>query len=104
VKPSKENAAEENREYMIPRTFKKYCSKEYQLKKIKPLDQPRLITAYVVTPLRPTFAIYDQGGAIVAEFHPGGYAQCKNETFRPIFERMVDEIEESAKKTIRNYK
>lgn len=103
VRSPKEQVAEENREYMIPKTFEKYCSNNFQLKRINPLDQPRLNSAYVMTPLRPTYAIYDQEGEVVAEFHPNGYAHCKADTFRPIFEKMVDDIEKAAKRVIQKY-
>jgi hypothetical protein len=103
VKPPKEEAAEENREYMIPVTFKRYCGKNYQLKKIRVKDYPQLTVTYLVGPRHPTFAIYDKNGVVVAEFHPNGYANCKSDSFRSTFEKMVGDIEESAQKIIQKY-
>jgi hypothetical protein len=103
VKSAKDEAAEENREYMIPRTFEKYCTDNFQIKKIRAQDHPQLTIAYLVGPRRPTYAIYDQNGAVVAEFHPNGYANCKIDDFRPTFEKMVNDIEESAQRVSRKY-
>jgi hypothetical protein len=103
LKPPKEEAAEENREYMIIKTFEKYCGKKYALKKINAQDYSQLTIAYLVGPRRPTFAIYNDSGEFIAEFHPNGYAYCKSDTFRSTFEKMVFDIEESAQRVIQKY-
>ena len=103
VKPQKEQATEENREYMIPKTFEKYCGKDFELKRIRARDYPQLTVAYLIGPRRPTFAIYDDSGEVVAEFHSNGYANCKIDSFKSTFEKMVEDIEESAQKVARKY-
>ena len=104
VKPQKNQATEENREYMIPKTFEKYCGKDFELRKIRAQDYPQLTVAYLVGPRRPTFAIYNNSGEIVAEFHPNGVYSCKTASFRPTFEKMVEDIEKSAQRIARKYK
>jgi hypothetical protein len=103
VKPQKDQATEENREYMIPRTFEKYCGKDFELRKIRVKDYPQLTVAYLVGPRRPTFAIYDDSGEVVAEFHPNGIYSCKTASFRPTFDKMVEDIEKSAQIIARKY-
>lgn len=103
VKPAKDIAVEENREFMIPKTFEKYCGKDFELKRIRAKDYPQLTVAYLVGPRRPTFAIYDDCGDVVAEFHPNGYSNCKTDSFRTTFEKMVEDIEESAQKITLKY-
>ena len=103
MKPAKDEAAEENREYMIPKTFEKYCNNDYQIKRIRPQDYPQLTVAYLIGPRRPTYAIYDKNGEVVAEFRPNGYANCKMDAFRSTFEKMVNDIEESAQRITKKY-
>lgn len=88
---------------MIPKTFEKYCGKDFELKQIRAKDYPQLTVAYLVGPRRPTFAIYDAGGEVVAEFHPNGYANCKIDSFRSTFEKMVEDIEEAAQEIIKKF-
>jgi hypothetical protein len=90
VKHPKYQAMDNAREYAIPCVFEKFCTKEYQLKRIEPYisDKPR------AGPIpRPTFEIYNKEEKIVAQFFPNGYAECKDSTFQPIFNKMVKEIE-----------
>lgn len=100
VKHPKYQAMDNAREYAIPRVFEEYASAEYQLKRIEPYipDEPR------PGPIpRPTFEVYNNDGVMVAQFYPNGYADCKHDAFKPIYDRMVKEIEEAAQRGLKEF-
>ena len=100
VKHPKYQAMDNARQHAIPRAFEEYTNEEYTLKRIEPYisDEPR------AGPIpRPTFEVYNKDGKMVAQFYPNGYADCKHEEFRQIFDRMVKAIETAAQRGLKEF-
>lgn len=100
VKHPKYQAMDNAREYAIPCAFEEYAGSEYTLKRIEPYipDEPR------PGPVpRPTFEVFNKDGEMVAKFYPNGYADCKLDAFRPIYDRMLKAIEEAAQRGLKEF-
>ncbi len=70
------------------------------MKKIEPREPKERIPG----PLpRPTFQVLDTKGNLAAFFHPSGHAECRDESFRAIFDRMQRNIERAANKALDDF-
>ncbi|MBD3406364.1 MAG: hypothetical protein GF411_09660 [Candidatus Lokiarchaeota archaeon] len=98
VKHPKYQAMDDARQSEIPRAFEKYCPEEYELDIIQPKRDPR------PGPIpRPTFRVLDSDGHLLAHFHPNGYSECHNDSFKDIYEKMKVMIEKAAKRGYEEY-
>ncbi len=100
VKPPRFQAMDNARQREIPVAFEKFKTAQFQMKKIEPKELEEKIPG----PLpRPTFQILDSDGKLVAFFHPHGYGECKEESFKPIFDKMFKAIKRAANKALKEY-
>lgn len=82
----------------IPMAFEKFCEKNYSLEEQIPegidesSEDPRVKTL---------FHVFNEEKEKVATFNPNGEFQCLKDSFKPIFDRMVQDIEYAAYKAKR---
>jgi hypothetical protein len=100
VKPPQYEAMDYARQEEIPEAFKKYSTKEYKLKKIEPRKDAEPMPGPIP---RPYFEVFDKRGKLNAQFYPNGHSKCLEEKFKPIYEKIVESIEEAAQKRLQEY-
>ncbi len=100
VKHPRYQAMDNARQSEIPRAFAKYCGKEFEIKRIEPVREKDPKPGPIP---RPTFQILNASGTLVAHFHPNGYSECHDESFRNIYEKMKDAIEKAAQRALEEY-
>jgi hypothetical protein len=100
VKHPRYQAMDNARQHEIPVAFDRHNTGKFRMKKIEPREPKERIPG----PLpRPTFQVLEKNGNLVAFFHPNGHAECRNASFRVIFDKMQRDIEEAASETLDNF-
>ncbi|MFX1294243.1 MAG: hypothetical protein ACFFD2_05220 [Promethearchaeota archaeon] len=100
VKHPKYQAMDNARQSEIPSAFEEYATDEYKLKIIEPQTTSKPVAGPIP---RPHFEIFDKNKKLVAQFYSNGRSECLDETFRPIYEKMVDAIEQAAQKALQEF-
>lgn len=79
----------------IPMAFEKFCEKSYSLKEEIPegIDETSE-DARVKT----IFHVFNEKKEKIATFNPSGEFQCLKDSFKPIFDRMVEDLDYAAYK------
>lgn len=97
VKHPRYQAMDNARQHEIPIAFERHKTRDFRMKKIEPRESKERIPG----PLpRPTFQVLDKKENLAAFFHPSGHAECRDESFRAIFDRMQRDIERAASKAL----
>lgn len=94
VEPPKLQVQFDAREKIIPILFDKYCNDTYKFVTVPATVEKDPKPGPIK---RPTFHIRDESGELIAHFNPWGAAACYNEEFKPIFDKMVEEINQAVK-------
>jgi hypothetical protein len=100
VEPPRLRVQFDAREKIIPILFDKHCKSKYQLEIIPPKKERDSKPGPIQ---RPTFRVLDESGELVAFFNPWGKAECYKEEFKHFFEKMVKEIETTAKDALEEF-
>jgi len=93
VEPPRLQVQFDAREKIIPILFEKYCKETYKFVTIPPTVEknPR------PGPIR------DESGELLAFFNPWGATSCYKEDFKPIYDKMVEEINQAAKDALEEF-
>ncbi|MGY5852420.1 MAG: hypothetical protein RTU92_02510 [Candidatus Thorarchaeota archaeon] len=100
VKHPRYQAMDDARQEEFPRVFKEICEGEYVLEVIP----PRIPKDPIPGPRpRPTFRILDKKGKLVAHFHPNGYSECHEDSFKETHDRISESLEKIAQDALKRY-
>ncbi|HUU79285.1 MAG TPA: hypothetical protein VMX55_13145 [candidate division Zixibacteria bacterium] len=100
VEPPRLQAQFDARQKIIPILFEKYCKENYKLEIIPPKKEKDPKPGPIA---RPTFRVLDSSGELVAFFNPWGNAECYKDKFKELYEKLVREIEKTAKDALRDF-
>ena len=100
VEPPRLQVQFDARQKMIPIIFEKYCKEKYLLEIIPPKKEKDPKPGPIQ---RPTFRVLNELGELYAFFNPWGNAECYKEEFKPLFDKIIIEIEKATKEALRNF-
>lgn len=100
VEPPRLRVQFDAREKIIPILFEKYCKETYKFVTIPPTVEKDPRPGPIK---RPTFHIRDESGELLAFFNPWGATSCYKEDFKPIYDKMVEEISQAAKDALEEF-
>jgi len=75
--------------------FKKFCDETYELKELLPKEK---FSSENDRKINTTFEIFDNEKNKVATFHPSGKYHCLDDSFRTIFDKIVEDLNYGASK------
>ena len=86
------------RQDAIPKVFEEHCSSGYKLQRVEPKkEEPR------PGPIpRPSFHVF-KGDLHIATFYPHGFAECYQDDFEGIFDKMKEDLERIAQKALTQF-
>ncbi|MBD3352020.1 MAG: hypothetical protein GF364_11090 [Candidatus Lokiarchaeota archaeon] len=102
VKHPKYQAMDQARELEIPRAIEEILEdfKDYELYKVEPVRDKKILGPIP----RPKFYIRRKDDEeIIAEFHPNGYSECKNDEFKTEFDKINKRVEKVAQQALEDF-
>ncbi|MGC9779463.1 MAG: hypothetical protein HZR80_09500 [Candidatus Heimdallarchaeota archaeon] len=104
AKHPKYQAMDDARQKVIPIAFKEFCTDAYILNRNDPYISRNSENRPIGPRPRPTFEVINKERKMIAIFYPNGYSECFDNSFREIFDKINQRIEEAANNALRNMK